>query len=165
MVCSSTSPLSPVTFVDYDPIFYTQQADLVADGHGFIAPYLLDPNGNGPHRPSAGHPPLLVVVLAVSVTLGARSSAGIDLSRADRRTHRPVARADRRRTGRRRGDRRLITALYPNLWLYDGLLMTEALAGVLIALALCRLPAPAVGGHVVAGRLGVIIGLAALTAR
>src|SRR5262249_53104749 len=55
-------------------------------------------------------------------------------------------------------------ALYPNLWLYDGLLMPEALAGVLIALALLVSIR-----YLRSGRtslliwLGVIVGLGALT--
>ena len=64
MVVFVHEPSQPGYLVDYDPIFYSQQANLVADGHGFIAPYLLDGAGNGPHRPSAGHPPFLVVLLA-----------------------------------------------------------------------------------------------------
>ena len=40
-----------------------------------------------------------------------------------------------------------IAALYPNLWLYDGLLMPEALAGVLVALAAVELPAPTQQAH------------------
>ena len=57
-----------------------------------------------------------------------------------------------------------IAALYPNLWLYDGLLMPEALAGVLVALALLfsyRLLRR--GDWPSAAVLGAIVGLAALT--
>src|SRR5690242_17365512 len=55
MVAFVHEPSQPGFLVDYDPIFYSRQANLVADGEGFIAPYLLDAQGNGPHRPSAGH--------------------------------------------------------------------------------------------------------------
>ena len=162
-------PSQPGYLVDYDPIFYSSQANLVADGHGFIAPYLLDANGNGPHRPSAGHPPLLVAVLAVATRLGARSFG----------RHRLVvaligalivpllALLGAELGGWRTGViAAAIAALYPNLWLYDGLLMPEALAGVLIALALLAgIRLQRSGGTSYAVWLGVIIGLAALTAR
>ena len=115
----------------------------------------------------AGHPPLLVVMLAVATRLGARSFG----------KHRLVvaligalivpllallgAELGGWRTGVIAG---AIAALYPNLWLYDGLLMPEALAGVLIALALLasvRLQRSGRTSYAVG--LGVIIGLAALT--
>ena len=73
MVALVHEPSQPGFLVDYDPIFYSRQANLVADGDGFIAPYLLDAHDNGPHRPSAGHPPLLVAVLAAASKLGERS--------------------------------------------------------------------------------------------
>src|SRR5205085_512083 len=73
MVAFVHEPSTPGFLVDYDPIFYSRQANLVADGKGFIAPYLLDANDDGPHRPSAGHPPLPVVLLAAASKVGARS--------------------------------------------------------------------------------------------
>ena len=167
MVAFVSEPSQPGFLVDYDPIFYSQQANLVADGHGFIAPYVLDAAGHGPHRPSAGHPPLLVILLAIASKLGARSFSA----------HRVVtaliggllvpivallgARVGGWRTGVIAGT---IAAVYPNLWLYDGLLMPEALAGVLVGLALLlsyRLLKD--GRRPSAAWLGVIVGLAALT--
>ena len=57
-----------------------------------------------------------------------------------------------------------LAAVYPNLWLYDGLLMPEALAGVLIALGLLlSLRLQRGGRSSTAVWLGVVIGLAALT--
>src|SRR5262245_15188137 len=73
MVAFVDEPSQPGFLVDYDPIFYSRQANLVADGDGFIAPYLVDADGNGQHSPSAGHPPLLVVLLAAATKFGARS--------------------------------------------------------------------------------------------
>jgi len=167
MVAFVHEPSQPGYLVDYDPIFYSQQANLVADGHGFIAPYLLDRAGNGPHRPSAGHPPLLVVVLAIASRLGARSFGD----------HRLVVALIGALIvplvallGAEIGSLRvgviaaLIAALYPNLWLYDGLLMTEALAGVFVALAILVGYRLLRGGRPwTAAGLGVVIGLAALT--
>jgi 4-amino-4-deoxy-L-arabinose transferase-like glycosyltransferase len=139
MVAFVDEPSQPGFLVDYDPIFYSRQANLVADGEGFVAPYLLDEDGNGPRSPSAGHPPLLVVVLAAATKLGARSfeahrvvtaligAAAVPL----------VALVGAEVAGWRAGIiAGALAAVYPNLWLYDGLLMPEALAGVLVALAL-----------------------------
>ncbi len=171
MVAAVHEPSQPGFLVDYDPIFYSQQANLVADGKGFIAPYLLDAAGNGPHRPSAGHPPLLVVVLAVASKLGARSFG----------MHRlvdaligamvvPLVALLGAQVGSWRAGliAAVIAALYPNLWLYDGLLMPEALAGVLIAAALVlslrlQRAGPERSATIAAAGLGVVIGLAALT--
>jgi 4-amino-4-deoxy-L-arabinose transferase-like glycosyltransferase len=167
MVAFVHEPSQPGYLVDYDPIFYSQQANLVADGHGFIAPYLLDREGHGPHRPSAGHPPLLVVVLAVASRLGARSFGAHRLVVAliGALLVPLVALLGAELGGLRAGViAALLAALYPNLWLYDGLLMTEALAGVLIALALLvsyRLARTGRPGS--AAALGAVVGLAALT--
>jgi 4-amino-4-deoxy-L-arabinose transferase-like glycosyltransferase len=167
MVAFVHEPSQPGYLVDYDPIFYSQQANLVADGHGFIAPYLLDGSGNGPHRPSAGHPPLLVAVLAIATRLGARSFGAHRLVTAllGALLVPLVALLGAEVGGRRTGViAAIIAALYPNLWLYDGLLMPEALAGVFVALALLvGLRLRRTGRTALALWLGVIIGLAALT--
>jgi 4-amino-4-deoxy-L-arabinose transferase-like glycosyltransferase len=166
MVAFVDEPSQPGFLVDYDPIFYSRQANLVADGDGFIAPYLVDADGNGPHGPSAGHPPLLVVLLAAATKLGARSFEA----------HRVVtaligaavvplvaligAEVASWRAGIIAG---ALAAVYPNLWLYDGLLMPEALAGLLVALALWLSIR-----YLKSGRtwlliwLGVVVGLGAL---
>ena len=167
MVAFVHEPSRAGYLVDYDPIFYSQQANLVADGHGFIAPYLLDRAGHGPHRPSAGHPPLLVVVLAISTRLGARSFGDHRLVVAliGAMIVPLVALLGAEVANLRVGViAALIAALYPNLWLYDGLLMTEALAGVLVALALLvGYRTLRHGRRWTAAGLGVIVGLAALT--
>jgi len=139
MVVFVDEPSQPGFLVDYDPIFYSRQANLVADGEGFIAPYLLDANDNGPHRPSAGHPPLLVVVLAAATKLGARSFEAHRVVTAliGAAVVPLVALIGAEVAGWRAGIiGGALAAVYPNLWLYDGLLMPEALAGLLVALAL-----------------------------
>jgi 4-amino-4-deoxy-L-arabinose transferase-like glycosyltransferase len=167
MVAFVHEPSQPGFLVDYDPIFYSRQANLVADGDGFIAPYLLDAHDNGPHRPSAGHPPLLVVVLAAASKLGARGFEAHRVVTAliGAAVVPLVALIGVELAGWRAGIiAGTIAALYPNLWLYDGLLMPEALAGVLIALALLLSirylrsgrPSQLIG-------LGVVVGLGALT--
>jgi 4-amino-4-deoxy-L-arabinose transferase-like glycosyltransferase len=167
MVAFVREPSQPGYLVDYDPIFYSQQANLVADGQGFVAPYLLDSAGHGPHRPSAGHPPLLVAVLAIESRLGARSFAAHRLLVAllGALVVPLLALVGADVGGWRTGViAAAIAALYPNLWLYDGLLMPEALAGVFIALAmLVGLRLQRSGRTSLAAWLGVIIGLGALT--
>jgi len=167
MVIFVHEPSQPGYLVDYDPIFYSQQANLVADGHGFIAPYLLNSAGNGPHRPSAGHPPFLVVVLAAASRLGARSFGAHRLVVAliGALLVPLVALLGAQIGGWTVGViAATIAALYPNLWLYDGLLMSEALAGVLVALALLVSYRVMRNGRLwSAAWLGVIVGLAALT--
>ncbi|HEY4377088.1 MAG TPA: hypothetical protein VGM93_08005, partial [Acidimicrobiales bacterium] len=119
--------------VNYDPIFYHRQALAVAHGYGFLAPYM-----SGVH-PSAGHPPLLVVVLAVASKLGLSSFGA----------HRfvtvligalviPVvglvgARVAGWRVGLVAAG---LAAIYPNLWANDGLVMPEGLYALLVAAAL-----------------------------
>jgi 4-amino-4-deoxy-L-arabinose transferase-like glycosyltransferase len=166
MVVFVDEPSQPGFLVDYDPIFYSRQGNLVADGDGFIAPYLVDAEGNGPHRPSAGHPPLLVVVLAAATKIGARSfeahrvvtalvgAAAVPL----------VALIGAEVAGGRAGIiAGALAAVYPNLWLYDGLLMPEALAGLLVALALWLSIRYLKSGRMwLLVWLGVVVGLGAL---
>jgi 4-amino-4-deoxy-L-arabinose transferase-like glycosyltransferase len=166
MVVLVDEPAHAGFLVDYDPIFYSEQANLVADGHGFIAPYLLDAHGDGPHRPSAGHPPLLVVILAAATKLGARSFEAHRVVTAllGAAAVPVVALIGAEVGGFRAGIiAGALAAVYPNLWLYDGLLMPEALAGLLVAVALW------LGiRYLKSGRtwllvwLGIVVGLGAL---
>jgi hypothetical protein len=167
MVVLVEEPSSPGFLVNYDPIFYHRQANLLADGRGFIAPYLLDEEGRGPERPSAGHPPMLSIVLAggsvlgfdgfrehraISAVLGALAVPLIGLLAAELagRAVGLVAAA--------------LAAVHPNLWGNDGLIMPESLYAALIAAILLlalryrRRPSAAT-----AAGLGLTIGIAALT--
>jgi 4-amino-4-deoxy-L-arabinose transferase-like glycosyltransferase len=139
----------------------------VADGDGFIAPYLLDAHDQGPHRPSAGHPPLLVVLLAAASKAGARSFEAHRVVTAliGAAVVPLVALIGAELAGWRAGIiAGAIAALYPNLWLYDGLLMPEALAGVLVAAALLvSIRYLRTGRTALLIWLGVIVGLGALT--
>jgi 4-amino-4-deoxy-L-arabinose transferase-like glycosyltransferase len=158
---SHSVPSEPGFLVNFDPIFYHRQARAVADGRGFIAPYL-----DGTH-PSAGHPPLLVVVLAVASAVGLESFGA----------HRFVtvligaavvpalgllgARVGGWRVGVAAA---VIGALYPNLWANDGLVMPEGLYTlVLVLLLVVAVDAWWSPTWWRAGLLGVGVGLAALT--
>lgn len=166
-VLTVSQPSRPGYLVDYDPIYYHRQAILVADDRGFIAPYRLDDALRGPATPSAGHPPLLVAVLA------AASAAGVDGFTAHRLLTAllgalavPVIGllAGWLATWRAGVVAAGLAALAPNRWLYDGLLMPEAPYALLVALALVAAyrwyrTARATW----AAALGVLVGLATLT--
>jgi 4-amino-4-deoxy-L-arabinose transferase-like glycosyltransferase len=158
----------PGLFHNYDPIFYHRWANLLADGRGFIAPYLLDSNLHGPSSPSANHGP------ALSVLLSGFSAVGLD-SFTDHRLVTALVGALAVPvigflvywlTGPRAGLLAAgLAAVYPNLWLNDGLLMPESLYALLVALILVAVYAILAGRHRVGWSigLGALIGLAMLT--
>jgi 4-amino-4-deoxy-L-arabinose transferase-like glycosyltransferase len=145
--------------------FYTWQANLIAEGKGFIEPfkYLFDHHVS----PSAGHPPLYPLALSVVSKLGGTSEL----------SHRALGLILGACTivlvgllGRRAGGERLgllaavLCAVYPLMIAVDGALMSETLYGPLIAVALLAawrlLDHP---GPWIALGAGAAIALAALT--
>jgi 4-amino-4-deoxy-L-arabinose transferase-like glycosyltransferase len=144
--------------------FYHRQANLIAQGLGFVDPFQLD-LGNG--GPSAGHPPLYPLVLSALSAVGADSTLwhralGLPLGAL---TIVLVGVLGRRVGGDRTGlVAAAVAAAYPAFIAVDGALMSETLysplvAGVLLcALVLVRRPALPV-----AALMGALIGLAALT--
>jgi 4-amino-4-deoxy-L-arabinose transferase and related glycosyltransferases of PMT family len=117
-----------------DAFFYHAGANLLADGRGFIWPFT-------PHRstPTAGHPPLYLVYLAIpsffgftsqlthllwSAFLGVGTVVVIGLVGREVRSERVgvIAAA--------------IAAIYPNIWVPDGSLMAETVAMFATAVAL-----------------------------
>ena len=146
-----------------DFFFYHGQANLLAEGKGFIHPLLhLD----GITVPSAEHPPLWPVVLSVT---SSSESTGFEPPR-DGLLIGAVAivivgllgrRAEGERTGLLAAG---IAAAYPTLIAADGSLMSETLYGVLVEAgllaALRLLDRPSLP---MALALGALIGLAALT--
>jgi 4-amino-4-deoxy-L-arabinose transferase-like glycosyltransferase len=149
-----------------DSQFFHAEANLVADGRGYIEPFL--DAAYGVHVPTAAHPPLYPTVLAAWSWLGgdgvlAQRSLGALFGAV---TILLVALIGRRVGG---SDRvglvaALIAALYPLFVAADGAPMSESLYGMLIAACLLvaiRLreqPTPAK-----AAALGALIALAALT--
>jgi 4-amino-4-deoxy-L-arabinose transferase-like glycosyltransferase len=147
----------------YDAVFYELEAKTVAEGRGFIVP-LPGPYASGE---AADHPPLTVAALVPAAelpgdsqlwmrfTMAALGSAVVAL----------IGLLGRRVSGERIG---LIAAglaaLYPNLWMNDGLLMSETLAALTTVAAL--LLAYRMRWRPtwrVAAALGAVCGLAALT--
>jgi 4-amino-4-deoxy-L-arabinose transferase-like glycosyltransferase len=145
----------------YDELYYVAQSDLVVSGHGFAKPFV--------GVPAADHPPLttLVIVPATAIfgvpddtlpqrltmcLVGAAAVGAIGL------------------LGRRVGGAAVgltaavIAAVYPNLFMNDGIVMAESLTALLVASALVlvyRLRAD--WSLWTAAALGVACGLAALT--
>jgi 4-amino-4-deoxy-L-arabinose transferase-like glycosyltransferase len=145
--------------------FYHWQANLIADGRGFIEPYkyLFDHHVS----PSAGHAPLYPLALSAVSWLGGTSELA----------HRSLGLVLGAGTivlvgllGRRAGGERLgllaaaLCAAYPLMIAVDGALMSETLYGPLIAVALLAawrlLDRP---GPWIAAGTGAAIALAALT--
>lgn len=144
--------------------FYHWQANLIADGRGFLDPFALL---NGDEVPSAGHPPLYPLALSVVSKLGGNGEL----------SHRAlglitgavvivlIALLARRAAGERAGLIAAgIAAAYPVLVAADGALMSESLYGLLIAGALLAcwqlIDRPGVWPAAAAGAL---VALAALT--
>jgi hypothetical protein len=120
-----------------DPFYYHVQANLLADGKGFSEPFTFSQTGR--LIPTAYHPPLFSLLLAVSSLLGGTSFFAHKLVAclAGTGTVVVVGLVAREVAGNRAG---LIAAgfaaVYPNLWVVDGILMPESLYGLGIALVL-----------------------------
>ena len=164
-----------------DQIFYTGTANRLAQGHGFVYPYDEARNELRVGTiPAADHPPLTVLVLApVAWLLDHVPGADVDTRRGNNHafafrltfavlgsvTVLLVGLLGREVAGDRVGLIAAgIAALYPNLWVNDGLVMAETLTLIFTALILLlvyryrRAPtAP------MAIAIGVACGLAALT--
>lgn len=148
-----------------DPFFYHQQANLLANGHGFVDPFVW--NRSRRLLPTSFHPPLYPMVLSVGSLLG---FTGYFAHRVISCFIGAAAVAVVGLTGRRVGGDVAgliaagLAASYPNLWMVDGILFPEGLFALTIGLTILagyRLrdhPSPWN-----AGLLGASISLAALT--
>jgi 4-amino-4-deoxy-L-arabinose transferase-like glycosyltransferase len=147
-----------------DGLWYHLEANNIAAGRGFIDPFAR--TFVGETRASAGHPPLFPVVLAGVSLLGGTSVLAHQLAESVLEALAVVAIGF---VGREvAGDRvgllaAVIAAVYPRLWVNEGLVLSESLYGLTIALVLLasyrlwRRP-----GLSTAAQLGVAVGLAAL---
>ena len=147
-----------------DNTFYHQQANLLADGQGFIDPFRLR---NGLVAPTAAHPPVY------SLYLAGWSLAGFD-GILDHRLASTIPSAlvvpvlavtARWMAGRRAGIIvALLAALHPALWINDGLILSESVYVLTIALVLLAAQAMFVSPTpLTAGLLSLAISVAALT--
>jgi 4-amino-4-deoxy-L-arabinose transferase-like glycosyltransferase len=117
-----------------DAYFYHAGANLLADGKGFIEPWLYP----SARLPAAEHPPLYMLFLSVPSVLGMHSVLTHLLwsSLLGTATVVVVAFVGREVGGARVGViAALIAALYPNIWAPDGMLQAETLAMFLVMLA------------------------------
>jgi 4-amino-4-deoxy-L-arabinose transferase-like glycosyltransferase len=148
-----------------DSQFFHAEANLVADGRGYIEPFL--DAAYGIHVPTAAHPPLYPTVLAGLSLFGgdsvlAQRSLGAFLGAG---TIVLIALIARRLGGERVGlAAAAIAALYPLFVAADGAPMSESLYGLLIAACLfVALKLHERRSARTAAALGALIGLAALT--
>jgi 4-amino-4-deoxy-L-arabinose transferase-like glycosyltransferase len=120
-----------------DSRYYHEGANLLADGKGFIEPYLyLDA---GKTVQAADHPPLYIAYLAIFSVVGLTSATAHLFASAlvGVGTVVVVGLVGREIAGRRVGlIAAALAALYPNFWVYDGALESETMAQLGVALIL-----------------------------
>ena len=150
----------------YDAVFYQLEAQRVATGHGFTDPFQAFTHPNAAPLPTAVHPPLNVLVLTPVAWATGGSSLAMRFTMVvlGSATVLLVGLLGRRIAGNGVGLlAAAIAAVYPNLWVNDGLIMSETLTALTVVIAmllayrLTRRPrlATAIG-------LGAVCGLATL---
>jgi 4-amino-4-deoxy-L-arabinose transferase-like glycosyltransferase len=159
----------------YDAAYYELQARVLADGQGYVDPFSSFAGQEHRAGEAADHPPLTVFALVPVAWVGERLGVDDETSRLAMRFEIAlvglgvvvlVALLGREVAGDRTGlIAAVIAAVYPYLWVNDGLIMSEAfaaaavVAAMLLTLRLCRRHAPGLG---IAFGLGAVCGVAAL---
>jgi 4-amino-4-deoxy-L-arabinose transferase-like glycosyltransferase len=121
----------------YDAFWYTIGADTFGQGKGPIVPVFTLPR-----RPSAEHPPLTSIILApvARLTHGDETAMRFTMAFLGCIVVLEVGLIAREIAGDRAG---LIAAglasIYPNLWVNDGLIMSETITALVVALAILLL--------------------------
>lgn len=157
----------------YDAAYYELQAREIVDGRGYVDPFPLLPDGSGEVREAADHPPLTVFALIPVVVIGDALGLSDEDSQLAMRFEIMafgllavflIGLLGRELVGDRTGIIAAgIAAIYPYLWINDGLLMSEAFAAaavtgaLVLTLRLLRRPTLKL-----AFALGVVCGVAAL---
>jgi len=148
-----------------DAFFYHWQARLLLDGDFFVGPYEFKAFGR--LRPNAEHPPLYTLFLGIPTALGFVSFRAHMLASCllGTVTVGVVGIAGRRIAGARVGlVAAALAAVYAHLWFNDGLVVSETIAQLLVALVVLTAyrfwQTPSTGNAV---WLGVTCGFAALT--
>jgi 4-amino-4-deoxy-L-arabinose transferase-like glycosyltransferase len=114
--------------VAYDAFYYQSEAETVGRGKGFVTPFGGEEN--------ADHPPLTVLTLAPVARLsdGSEVAMRLTVALAGVGVVALVGLLGREVAGARAGlVAATIAALYPNLWMNDGLLMAETFAALTVA--------------------------------
>jgi 4-amino-4-deoxy-L-arabinose transferase-like glycosyltransferase len=147
-----------------DGLWYHFEANLLADGHGFIHPFDF-PFRHQTHQ-SAGHPPLFVLVLAAVSWLGGTTVFAHQLTEIALDTGAVVMIGflGREVAGARAGILAAsLAAIYPGFWATEGEVLSESLYALIVAsmllLAFRFLRRPSRRGILA---LGVVVGLGAL---
>jgi Dolichyl-phosphate-mannose-protein mannosyltransferase len=150
-----------------DSFFYSRGADLLASGHGFIQPHLYE--STGLVEQAADHPPLYLLWLGVASLLdpGPVTSELVHMLWSCIPGAAAVVLcglAGRCVAGPRAGlVAAVLAAVYPNMWMHDGMLLAETMSIFTISLVIyttfrfIAVPSPAR-----AAWIGVACGLAAL---
>jgi hypothetical protein len=150
-----------------DSYFYSQGANLLAQGHGFIQPHVF---AGGSVEQAADHPPLYLLWLSIAslVNPGQSTSEVTHMLWScvlGTGTVVLCGRLGRRVAGPRAGlVAAVVAAVYPNLWVHDGMLLAETMSIFTVTLVLWS--AYRFWDEPTAGRaawLGLCCGLAALT--
>jgi len=170
-----TFTISPALAPISDDSFYYYASNLIAQGHGYAQPFTYFFQGR--LTPTAGHPPLWPLVLAVVSLFTAPASGVGSLTGTAVDVHRIVGCLFGAGTvalvgilGRRIGGWRVglvaaaVAAVYPHFITLDGYLLAEPLYGFLVgALLIVAYDFGARPSRWRSFALGVLVGLAALT--
>jgi 4-amino-4-deoxy-L-arabinose transferase-like glycosyltransferase len=157
----------------YDAAYYELQARAIADGRGYTDPFQYLPGHPQRAVPSAQHPPLTVLALVPPAWIGNELGVADTTSRMAMRFEialvgllgvAMIGLLGREVAGDRTGLVAAgLAAVYPYLWVNDGLIMSEAFAVVLVTVAMILTLRIARGPTLWKGlALGVVCGLAAL---
>jgi 4-amino-4-deoxy-L-arabinose transferase-like glycosyltransferase len=151
----------------YDSLYYELQARGIADGHGFFVDPFAAFRGSTLVRPAADHPPLTVLLLLpVALFHGPQLAMRFTMLILGVVTIALVGLVARELAGPRVGlVAAALAAADPNLWVNDGLIMSEA-AGTLLTtalLGLCYLVLRRGPTRASILGLGVVAGLGMLT--
>lgn len=122
-----------------DAFYYQHQAQLLVQGHFFIDPYAWLFHQPPVAQPSATHPPLTTLALALADELGINTFGGHQVFMAVIGTATVVVSglAGRLASGAKAGVlAALLVALYPYVWVNDGIVESEVLVMFITALVI-----------------------------
>ena len=123
----------------YDAVYYQLEAKQVATGHGFTDPFHALAQPHTPAVPTAFHPPLTVLVLTpvAWATSGSGLAMRFTMVVLGSVTVLLVGLLGREIAGNGAGLVAAgIAAVYPNLWVNDGLIMSETLTALAVVVAM-----------------------------
>jgi 4-amino-4-deoxy-L-arabinose transferase-like glycosyltransferase len=117
-----------------DAFWYTAQANRIGEAKGIIVPLFTNPT-----RPSAYHPPLTSIVLApvARLTNGNETAMRLMMAFLGCLVVLAIALIAKELAGDRAAViAAVLAAIYPNLWMNDGLLLSETITTLLVAVVI-----------------------------